>query len=316
MLDPVKRTAGSGVLTPMRELACLALFVACRGGSPRALPDAGAPAEEAAAPDAHDEASLATIDDASPPDAEVEAPPPARVTAVITKWNDAHDAAALRSIYADRVFFYGVTLGAADAAARKQAAFSKASGYTQTLRDVHVHERGDRWVAKFTKRSTSGGKTTDQESVLYIVGDRVTAEIDALEPKWCYANQHLVVPPFTIDEAQAEAHALRAHTWKGERLHAPGPDYVPFVQELTCPDPTECPSGETRSKPPSDDDRDPPCYFITRIGIGFPETAKEIGGNGHQWLDMGSWVDGVTDVLWFQDWLSDAGDEWHRDPKK
>jgi len=302
----------------MRKLTWVAaLVVACK--------DASAPMTDAVADRASDEASIdaATAQDASSAestvDAEVEAPPPAHVTAVVTKWNDAHvahDVGALRAVYADRVFFYGVMLDGAAAAERKRAAFAAARDYTQTLADVHVRERGDRWVAKFTKRSTASGKTRDQASVLYIASDRVTAEMDAFDTEWCYANPQLVVPPFTIGEARAEAHALRAHTFKGAPLHAKGPDYIPFVQELTCPDPTECPSGETRTGPPSENERTPPCFFIARIGIGFPETAKVIGGNGHQWLDMGSWVDGATDVLWFQDWLSDAGDEWHRDPKK
>ena len=296
---------------PMRELLLLALFVGCRGGARRAVPDATTPATDAGVADARIEGHASAADASA---AEVEAPPPAAVTAVVTKWNDAHvahDAAALRALYASRVYFYDVVLDAAAAAARKKAAFAKANDYTQSVSDLHVHERGDRWVAKFTKRSTSAGKTAEQASVLYIAGDRITAEMDALGDKWCYANPRLVVPPFTIDEAQAEAHALRAR-----KLGPAGPDHIPFVQQLTCPDPTECPSGETRSKPPSDDDRDPPCYFITRIGIAFPETAKKIGGNGHQWLDMGSWVDGVSDVFWFQDWESDASDAWHRDPKR
>ncbi len=296
----------------------VAIFVACRGAS-RTVP-----ANEAHAVDTSD-ASVATNDDASNPDASVladvgvvEAEPPTRVTTVVTKWNDAHvahDAAALRALYAPRVFFYGVMLDGATAADHKQTAFARAKDYSQTLRDVHARERGDRWVVTFTKSSTTAGKTTDQSSVLYVVGDHVTAEMDKLDAQWCYANPQLVVPPFTINETQAEAHAIHAHTFKGQPLGPKGPDYIPFVQELTCPDPTECSSGEIRTSPPPDDVRNPPCYFLTRIGIGSPQTAKALGGNGHQWLDMGSWVDGVTNVFWFQDWLGDAKDAWQRDPR-
>jgi hypothetical protein len=251
--------------------------------------------------------------DAEPPAAETP-----RITAVLTKWNDAHvahDAAAFGSIYAAQVYFYGQKISSSDAAARKGAAFAKAKDYAQSVRDVVVHKRGDRWVARFTKSSTSGGKTTEYPSVVYVdAQDRVTAEMDALAPQWCHTNPQLVVPPFTINEAQAEAHLLRAYTVGGHPVPV-GPDSQPFVQELTCPDPTECASGETRNEAPPDDDRDPPCYFLVRLGVAFPETQKHLGGNGHQWFDLGSWVDGATNVLWWQDALSDASQLWRRDPK-
>jgi hypothetical protein len=142
----------------------------------------------------------------------------------------------------------------------------------------------------------------------------VSAELDSHKSSWCFDNSQLVVPPFTLIETQAEAHGLRAHTLGGGHIVRTR-DSIPFVQELTCPDPTECPSGETRDGPPSDDDRNPPCFFLVRIGISHPESVKVTGGTGHDWLDMGSWVDGVTNVFWWQDALSDASDDWLRDPK-
>lgn len=260
--------------------------------------------------------------DASRP--ETAAPVPedtSHIDAIVTKWNAAHvahDAAALRSLYGERVYFYGQMLAAADAAARKEAAFSKSKDYAQSVDAVSAKKRGDRWVVDFTKRAISAGRTTDYPSVLYVdARDRITLEMDKLDSQWCHANDQQIVPPFTINEAQAEAHMLRAHTIGGSVVVS-GPDSRPFVQQLTCPDPTECASGESRTGPPSRDvDHDPTmaCFFLVRLGVYHPQSQKITGGTGHDWFDLGSWVDGVTNVLWFQDVLGDASDVWQRDPR-
>ncbi len=227
----------------------------------------------------------------------------------------AHDAVALGSLYAESVYFYGQRMPAAEAAKRKRAAFARSKDYTQTVRDLTAGLHGDRWVAEFVKTSTTSGKATDYPSAIYIEAHGlITAEMDKLSESWCKDDPQLVVPPLTLSEAQAESHLLRAHTVKGKVLSTSG-GARPFVQVHGCPRPTECPSGEQRAAPPDETRAAQSCFFGVRLGSFSSESVKRVGGNGTDWFDETSWVDGVTNVLWYQDWLSDDADLWRRDPK-
>ncbi len=201
---------------------------------------------------------------------------PARIAAIVARWNDAHvahDAVALGSLYADHLYFYGMTLSRSLAVARQQTAFAQSPAYTQSVRDLVTKKRGERWVVRFTK--TSNGK--DYPSVLYIdPSGLVSAEMDALGPDWCHVNDKLVVPPFTISQSQAAAHTFHAHTLAGRTIRE-GPDSVLDYQRLQCPDPTECDPSTPRTGPPGDNDPAARCYFFVRMAGPWWKRRDEYG---------------------------------------
>ena len=224
----MRRTMSKRALVILLLAACKKPTQATRDAAPSTAVPIASASESAALDASRPETAAPVPEDTS------------HIDAIVTKWNAAHvahDAAALRSLYGERVYFYGQMLAAADAAARKEAAFSKSKDYAQSVDAVSAKKRGDRWVVDFTKRAISAGRTTDYPSVLYVdARDRITLEMDKLDSQWCHANDQQIVPPFTINEAQAEAHMLRAHTIGGSVVVS-GPDSRPFVQQLTCPDP-------------------------------------------------------------------------------
>jgi len=237
---------------------------------------------------------------------------------IVTRWNDAHvahDAIALQTLYAETVYFYGKSFPRAECVKRKADAFAKTPDYTQAIRDVVTTQRGDRLVVALVKTSTTGGKTTDFPSVLYVDAQgRIAAEMDKPEDdSWCMGRggeNNVVIPPFTIGAAQAEAHMLHSRYVKSSKVV--GKNATPDATIYRCPKPTDCPSGVVRSGPPRTKEEES-CFFSVRLGVSDPGFAQ-VGGRLHQWVDMETWVDGVSNVHWYQEILSDTHDVWHSDP--
>jgi hypothetical protein len=172
-------------------------------------------------------------------------PPPVRhftPREAVEEWNRAHvthDPKALASIYAPHVKFYGQTLTNKQCVAAKNAAFAKSPDYSQSIRDVEVHDDG---VVTFTKTSTSRGKSNDYPAVIVVTNGLVTAETDkiteanltaqaAKNASWC-SDEAKVIPPFVISAAQAR-----------ERVEVPGRSHMCatcqyVVNSVTCP--TKC----------------------------------------------------------------------------
>ena len=268
-----------------------------------------ASAEGSAVSDARepDDAAIAQL----PP--VVPSPPP-----IVTRWNDAHvahDANALRALYAETVYFYGKSLPRAECVKRKADAFAKAPDYSQAMRDVVATQRGDHLVIALVKAWTTSGKTTDSLSVLYVDAQgHITAEMDKpVDDSWCLGRSgenSVVIPPFTISAAQAAAHMLHSRYVKNPKVVAKSS--TPDATIYRCPNPTECPSGVVRPGPPRTQEEQS-CFFKVRLGVSDPGFAK-VGGGLHQWVDMETWVDGVSNVHWYQDIFSDTPDVWHSDP--
>ena len=58
----------------------------------------------------------------------------------------------------------------------------------------------------------------------------------------------------------------------------------------------------------------PGCYFSVRLGVFDPKAVPPYGlGRPHEWLDMSTRVDGVTNVHWYQDVLG-GSTAWASDP--
>ncbi len=272
-------------------------------------------------PNVVDASAQATVSDAGASDDDAAITPLAPVVAeplVVGQWNDAHvahDANALQALYAETVYFYGKTLPRTECVKRKADAFAKATDYGQAVRDVVATQRGDHTVVAFTKTWTTSGKTTDSPSLLYV--DRqghITAEMDKpADDSWCLGRSgenRVVIPPFTISAAQATAHVLHSRYVKNPKIVAKSS--TPDATIFRCPNPSECPLGVVRSGPPRTQEEQA-CFFNVRLGVSDPGFAK-VGGRLHQWVDMETWVDGVSNVHWYQDIFSETPDLWHSDP--
>jgi hypothetical protein len=278
------------------RLLAVALF-ACRSPA-TVVAEAGAP--------------LLPLDASSSADGDAGVTPTAPAP-VVAQWNDSHtarDASALGTIYAATVYFYGKNLPRAECVKRKAAAFAKARDYTQAVRDVVATQRGDRTVITLVKQATAAGKTTDFPSVLYVDQQgHISAEMDKPDDdNWCFDGKD-PIPPFTIDAARAKAHLLHSRYLRTGLI---GPNGTPDATMYRCPHATACPSGVTRSGPPLTEEEQT-CFYKIRLGVDDPGFAV-VGARTHQWLDMETWVDGVSDVHWYRDVLSDAADTWHHDP--
>jgi hypothetical protein len=102
------------------------------------------------------------------------AAPPAPES-VLGKWNaahNAHDANALRDVYAPTVVFYGASLSNDECVRRKQAAFAASPDYGQSIRDTKV----DGSTVRFVKTSTTKGKSTDYPSALVVRDGHIVEE--------------------------------------------------------------------------------------------------------------------------------------------
>lgn len=102
--------------------------------------------------------------------------------AVVERWNaahNAHDAAALSTLYAPQVSFYGATLTNAECVARKRAAFAATADYGQSIRDVTTSVKDGHTTIRFIKTSSSGGKQTDYKALIVLDGEsRIIEERD------------------------------------------------------------------------------------------------------------------------------------------
>lgn len=181
------------------------------------------------------------------------------VSAVVEQWNAAHtkhDVAALGSLYDSRVDFYGQTLTSAQCVAKKKSAFDKDVTYTQTIRDLKLvaNEKGGLTRARFTKTSTSHGKSTDYPSTLIVdarglisvetddVTDKNLSDLAAVEDDWCLdgniANgqepNDQVKPPFTLSARRATDGVIASKTFKAG-ADAVGPNHAYGIDQISCP---------------------------------------------------------------------------------
>jgi hypothetical protein len=142
------------------------------------------------------------------PSAVVAPDPTLGARSTLKKWNDAHvnhDSKALEAVYAPTIRFYGQQLSASECVKRKAAAFAKSPDYSQTIRNVAFVQQGGGYLLRFTKTSTSHGKSTDYPSFIVVVADRVTEESDDLTDESLRAQATLAVAKKLTDDWCIEA---------------------------------------------------------------------------------------------------------------
>jgi hypothetical protein len=236
------------------------------------------------------------------------------VHVVADRWNDAHntrDASAFEAVYAPTVNFYGQSLSRAECAKRKMSALAKSPAYHQTIhswmygQDETPDSEGRTRVI-FTKTTIEKGKTTDYIQLLTI--DRslhVTEEIDRTSEanlakaswSWCLdgyneANDKIRAP-FKLSLQKALEEFVRSKHFAALQASAPaGSAYGADGYDCTA----SCVTSAPRE-----------CGFDIRIADAAATTPSHLV----EWV----YVDGVTNVLWYQDLRPDAGlDTWLSEP--
>ena len=269
------------------------LFVGCRSKPP---PPALPPVEGDAASGSATAASLV--------------PAPLTPTQVVERWNSAHvthDLTALSTLYGPRVQFYGQTHSNKECVAAKKAAFAEAPDYTQTVRDLVVHDG----QASFTKTSTSHGKNVDYPAILVVVGGFIVGETDkvteanlaaqtAKDESWCVDDASVIpraaaindklVPPFKLSAASARAIVLGS---KHEQLLAAKFGQTPIAGDVSCP--SRC-----------DRTRVDGCSYTFSM-VTFPSPDEEMP----RWKTV-DWiaVDAIDGTLRWEENGADGGMEW------
>ncbi len=188
---------------------------------------------------------------------------PARPSAhdVVDAWNQAHvkhDATALLGLYAPRVSFYGRTLTNRACANSKKAAFASDPSYTQSVRDVTALTldagASGPTVMRFTKTSTTKGKSTDYPSTLVVdASGLIVTETDAVtqqnlarlardESSWCTDNEYpaldstatgKLIPPFKVSSLRARQLGMQSKHFR--TLAATEPDHAIVIDIIGCP---------------------------------------------------------------------------------
>jgi hypothetical protein len=93
------------------------------------------------------------------------------VTTRVVGWNAAlsgRDAHTLGLLYAPSVLYYGKRVSAAEREKLVAGFFAKTPDYAQSVRDLHIEDNdaGTATLARFMKKSTAHGKTTEYPSYL------------------------------------------------------------------------------------------------------------------------------------------------------
>jgi hypothetical protein len=270
----------------VRFLLLAALLPACRPKSVSVDGDASA--------------SVATVD--GPSAAPVESGV-VDARAVIERWNRAHndhDLAALASLYAPTVSFYGNVLSGADCTSKKRLAFAQTPDYTQSLRDVKLEPAdAGRTFVRLVKTSTANGKSKDYPGIVMLdASGKITEESDDLADDWCIDKtgppavhpvlNDRVVAPFRISALDA---IVRARSSK---------HFGHF------------------SKPVGDIDVEcaKRCALQTQA-CGFALTLHDMDPHGMDdpTLTVSSWlgvvyVEPVTKTLWWEDFAVDGASLW------
>jgi hypothetical protein len=176
----------------------------------------------------------------------------------LDRWNEAHvkhDVKALEGLYALNVRFYGQPLSGEECVKRKAAAFAKSPDYTQSIRNVRMHQRVRGQIeVTFVKHTSEKGKTADFDSTLTfgfdqrLLEDRITAESDAITDaklgvsasRWCLdadgQENDATLPPFKLSTKQAMARANASKHFTERTSTMPWGTVTPWVQPPeTCP---------------------------------------------------------------------------------
>jgi hypothetical protein len=181
------------------------------------------------------------------------------VSAVVEQWNTAHtkhDTAALSSLYDARVDFYGQALTSSQCVAKKKAAFDKDATYTQSFHDLKLttNEKGGLTRARFTKTSTSHGKSTDYPSTLIIdarglitvetddVTDKNLSDLAVAAGNWCLDGNLVdgqepndkLEPPFKISARRAMNGVMASKTFQ-DGADSVGPNHAYGIDTISCP---------------------------------------------------------------------------------
>jgi hypothetical protein len=216
---------------------------------------------------------------------------------VVLAWNVAHtkhDEAALRSMYASNVVVNGVKVTANALVAKKVAAFNAAPDYAQTsgAPQFDLDADGTETWARFGKTVTAHG-TPKNDSVLLIfdASGKIKEESDDVtaKPEWCLemspsgpAGTRLVVPPFRISAADAQARAVASKHVRA-KVASPVVAGDRFECARRCAQP-----GRT-------------CDFRIRLDAG----KSTLDSKFVEWLN----VDPMTNKLWWET-DGDGGPRW------
>jgi hypothetical protein len=237
---------------------------------------------------------------------------------VLKKWNDAHnthDAKALEALYAPSVKFYGQTLAGAECAKRKAAAFVNSTDYAQTiLGSAFVKQSDGSWLVRFTKTSTTAGKSTDYPSFIVVASDHVSEESDKVTDEnlarrsafpssdlWCFdpdmAPNNALRAPFTIGAAEAWGAVWSTKTVSDIRKTYP---------EIAIDTPVSCPSRCGAS--PDTCGLQMRVEDAGRLGTVVGDVPRD------SLLIAFLYVDAEKRLLWSMDALGDGGFAWKSEP--
>lgn len=170
-----------------------------------------------------------------------------------------HDSRALEALYAPRVQFYGQSLTGRRCAELKKAAFDKSPDYTQSIRDLRIHQpdSGTETRVSFTKTSTEKGTSADYPAILSVdKSGLITAESDkitdanvaaqaALAGEWCTDNElatidstpnDKIIPPFRVSSRTAVSKANGSKHFHDIQASMPGEFLA--IDVIICP--TKC----------------------------------------------------------------------------
>ncbi len=270
----------------VRILLLAALLPACRPKSASVEGDAGASIAAVAAP-------TAPPVESGPVDARV----------AIERWNRAHndhDVAALASLYAPTVSFYGNVLSGADCTSKKRLAFAQTPDYAQSIRDVKLEpaDAGQTFV-RLVKTSTTNGKSRDYPAIVMVdASGKITEESDDLAEDWCIDKtgppsvhpvpNDRVVAPFRLSALDA---IVRARSSK-HFAHFSKP-----VGDIDVECAKRC-AVQTQE-----------CGFVLTLHDMDPHSMDDPTLTVSNWMGV-AYVEPVTKTLWWEDLALDGASMW------
>jgi hypothetical protein len=223
--------------------------------------------------------------------------------AVIERWNRAHndhDVAALASLYAPTVSFYGTMLSGTDCASKKRLAFAQTPDYTQSIRDVKLEaaDAGQMFV-RLVKTSTTNGKSKDYPAIVILdASGKIADESDDLADDGCIdktgpptvhpiANDR-VLAPFRISAGVA---IVRARSSKHfEHFSKPVGDI-----DVECAKRCAVQAHE--------------CGFVLTLHDMDPHGMDDPTLTVSSWMGV-AYVEPVTKTLWWDDFAVDGASVW------
>lgn len=243
------------------------------------------------------------VTSAAPSETAPEIEPTPTAEAIIGKWDlahEKHDADALEKLYAARVLFYGKDMTAAEAAAKKRAAFASTPDYRQGVGRIATEPGPDETTwARFDKIVTDKkGQQTFPMLARIDASNHIVEESDDVtkDSDWCWKRpapepNDRVVPPFRISASRAADGITKSKYIAG--LRRKGHDIVL--------DPYNGFKCARRCATPSHD-----CNFSFRISdLSIKGTSSNFAGNIE--------VDPLTSTIYVGTW-EDGGEQWLAEP--